>query len=348
MMSKVSAPDGVPASYLLRLVDGTKRWGVSERDLFRGLGLLREDLMDPDATVPIPTVEALIERARALTGEPGLGIFVGLRMPVSSHGFLGFAAMSAPTLREALELVVLYAPTRTTALTLRLEDTRHGTALVVDERVDFGKARDHILLWLLIGLCRIGNELLRQEVNNWTVHVAFAEPSYYGRFRDVLPRIHFGRSTNRIVFDASLLKAQLVSADRASLRAAREQCERLLGSAHAPSRFIDRARQLVLRAEGGARSLPELAAAMNVSSRTLRRRLTGAGSSYSAVLDKERHSRALVLLRSPGVSTKDMARRLGYSNVGNFNRALRRWTRRADVLEERIRLVEGACGPGRQ
>jgi AraC-like DNA-binding protein len=85
----------------------------------------------------------------------------------------------------------------------------------------------------------------------------------------------------------------------------------------------------VLRAEGGARSLPELAAVMKVSSRTLRRRLTDVGSSYSAVLDKERHSRALVLLRSPGVSTKDMARRLGYSNVANFNRAFRRWTGQA-------------------
>jgi AraC-like DNA-binding protein len=44
------------------------------------------------------------------------------------------------------------------------------------------------------------------------------------------------------------------------------------------------------------------------------------------VLDEERHARALVLLRSSGLSVKDVAQRLGYSDVANFMRAFKRWT----------------------
>jgi AraC-like DNA-binding protein len=163
-------------------------------------------------------------------------------------------------------------------------------------------------------------------VKDSTVDVAFAKPGYYARFKDVSPRVRFGQSANRLVFDASLVNAPLVSADHTSLRLAREQCERLLSSVRCGSRFIDRARRLVLRSDGGIRSLEELATAVNVSSRTLRRRLAHEGGSYSAVLDEERRATALLLLRSPTLSIKDVTERLGYSDVANFMRAFRRWT----------------------
>ena len=57
----------------------------------------------------IATVEKLTERARALTGEPALALYLGLSMRASAHGYLGFAAMSAATVGEALELAARFA-----------------------------------------------------------------------------------------------------------------------------------------------------------------------------------------------------------------------------------------------
>ena len=45
----------------------------------------------------------LVERARALTGEPGLGLYFGLRMQVASHGYLGFAAMTVAIVRFVMK-----------------------------------------------------------------------------------------------------------------------------------------------------------------------------------------------------------------------------------------------------
>jgi AraC-like DNA-binding protein len=328
VMSPQVAPHGLPASHVLHSLELYERWGVAEQDALRGSGLRREDLLEPEASIPIPTVISLVEHARVLTREPALGMYLGFQMAVSVHGFLGFAVMSAGTLGEALELAVRYAPTRTTALRLHLEVTGPISALVVDECTDFGSARDVILLTLLVGTWQIGNALLGREVTSSTVHVTFAEPAYYARFRHIAPRVRFGQPANRLVFDASLLQAPLVSADHASLRLARDQCERLLGSIRSSSPFIDRARGLVLRSGGGLRSLEELAASVQMSSRTLRRRLAREGGSYSTVLDEERHARALVLMRSPELSVKVVAQRLGYSNVANFTRAFKRWTGR--------------------
>src|SRR5258708_38704162 len=80
---------GLPGGHVLHLADLVKRWGVSEGQLFMGLALRREDLVDPAVSIPVPTVVALIERARVLTREPALGMYLGFQMSVSAHGLVG-------------------------------------------------------------------------------------------------------------------------------------------------------------------------------------------------------------------------------------------------------------------
>ncbi len=325
-MSTTAAPGGLPGSHFLHLLEVVRRWGVADDDLLADLGFTAETLVDPHFSVPLPAIITLIERARKLTGEPALGFYLGLQMSISAHGYLGFAAMSAPTLRDALTLACLYAPIRTTSLVLHLDVSPTTAALVIDEQVDLGSARDVLLLSLLVGIWRIGNTLLGREVTESVLDVTFPEPDYYARFRRMNPRVRFARDANRLVFDASLLDARLVSADPAALRLAQEQCERMLESVGSGSPVVEHVRRLVLRRHAGVRSFEELAAAVRVSPRTLRRRLADARVSFSTLLDEARRDRALLLLRSRGVSTKDVAERVGYSNVANFMRAFRRWT----------------------
>ena len=342
-MPRPTETEGLPASHALHLLELVRRWDVSTADLLADLGLGPDDLVDPQLSLPLPAVVALVERARALTGEPALGFYLGLQMSVSAHGYLGFAVMSAPTLREAVALAIEYAPIRTTLLTLHVEVSEASAAIVIDERADLGTARDVVLLGLLVGLWRIGNALLGREVTESTLDVTFPEPDYYARFRRTNPRVRFSQSANRLVFDPALLDARLVSADPAALRLAQEQCKRQLEAMASASRapVVERVRRLVLRRDAGVRSFDELAAAVRISPRTLRRRLADAQVSFSTLLDEARRDRALLLLRSREVSTKDVAERVGYSNVANFMRAFRRWTGRTPAA---YRREHGAAG----
>jgi AraC-like DNA-binding protein len=334
-MANTSEQRGLPANHALHVVEFVRRYGFPDRELLADLGLSRDDLADPHLTVPLPDAVALIERARTLTGEPALGFYLGLQMSASVHGYLGFAAMSAPTLRDALELVVQYAPIRTTLLGLRLDVTTTDAAIVVEELADLGSARDVVVIALLVGLWQIGNVLLGREVRDSTVDFVFPEPDYYARFKHTNPRARFERSANRLVFDPRLLDAPLVSADPASLRLAKDQCERLLDASSSRSPVVERVRRLVLRRDTGVRSFEELAAAMHLSPRTLRRRLATAKVSFSQLLEEARRDKALLLLRSPELTPKDVAERVGYSDVANFTRAFRRWTGRTPAAYRR-------------
>ena len=335
MASVVVEDPAFPSGHVLHLVEMVKRWGVSDRDLLADMDARLEELSDPHAVVPLPAAIALLERARKLTCEPGLGFYLGLQMSASAHGYLGFAAMSAATLERALQLAVQYAPIRTGALALRLETDGATAALVVDELYDLGPARDIVLFGLLVGVWQIGNALLGREVKESTLDVTFAEPDYYSRFRGMNPRVRFGQGANRLVFDRALLDAPLVSADPASLRLAQEECARQLDARAARFPVVERVRRLVMRRDAGVPSFEDLADALHLSPRTLRRRLADARISFSKLLDEARRDRALLLLRSAELSTKDVAEKVGYSDVANFMRAFRRWTGRTPAAYRR-------------
>jgi AraC-like DNA-binding protein len=315
----------VSAVHALHLAELVQRWGVSPGDLLEGVGLREEALTEPDARLPVPVLVRLIERARSLTGERALGVYLGLQTRVSAHGYLGFAAMTASTLREAIDLAVRFAPTRTTAFALRLHVEGAASGLLVEERADFGAARDAVLLSLMVGLAQVGNAITGRELPG-RADFAFPEPDYWARVAGAVPTVRFGQPANQLVFDAALLDLSLTMSDRASLRLAQEQCERSLGALGDGGQLVARVRGLVTKKDGGARPLEDAAAQLHMSPRTLKRRLAEQGVTYSALAEGERRERALLLLRSPELSLDEVADRVGYSDVANFTRAFRRWT----------------------
>ncbi len=318
----------LPAIHALHLAELAGRWGVSTATLLRGSSLGRSELTQPGGRLPIAAMERLVERARALTGEPALGIYFGLQMRISWHGYLGLAAMTAQTAREALELATRFVPTRTGALALSLEIAGRNATLVIREGADFGAARDAVVLALIVGIWQLGCTLTGRQLRG-SAEVAMPEPPYIARFKSVMPgALRFDQPEHRLVFDKATLDLPLVTADPAALRLTREQCERELDALGFAGPFRQRVRALALAGSGGARAIEEVAAQLHVSSRTLKRRLAELGTSYSQILDDERKRRALVLLRTTSLTTEAIADRLGYSDVANFSRAFRRWTGR--------------------
>ena len=73
-------------------------------------------------------------------------------------------------------------------------------------------------------------------------------------------------------------------------------------------------------------SLSQLASQLNLSERTLRRRIGDAGLSYHGIVDELRRTRALQLLGQRDNRLIDVACATGFSDVRNFRRAFKRWT----------------------
>jgi AraC-like DNA-binding protein len=314
----------LPGSYGLQVVSIARRWGIESGVLLDGIGVDEVELEAPGAIVPLSTMSELVRRARSLTNEPGLGILIGLETRPNTYGYLSFAAMSAASLGESIELVIRFGHALSNVFTTRLNRAGDIAGLVVEENCDLGDVREILLLGLLVGL-RMNGCALTGRAPWRPIDVAFPEPSYYRRFAHEVPELRFDQPINQVVLLKSDLELPLLTPDRAALRLAVEQCELSMRSLGLGASIEERVLSVVL-GDDGPPPFEKIAVALGLSSRTLKRRLAESGFKYSELVEKARRERALLLLRSPELSLDDIAEKLGYSTVSNLVRAFRRWT----------------------
>ena len=313
-------------AHVIHLIDVVKRWDVRGEDLLAGSGVTAAMLEDPRATLPVPTMVRLLERARTLTREPALGAYIGLHTRATLYGSLGFAVLSAATIREAIDVSLRFGPIVTTALTVRFREDKRTASLIVDEHADFGSVRDIVVMTTLVALRQVSVSLTSRELTTSTAEFSFPEPDYASRLGITGLRMRFGRPVHQLTFDARSLDLPYTMPSPSAFKLAGEQCQRELDALGLGGDVVAQVRGLIAHPERGARTLEQVAEALHRSPRTLKRQLGAQGASFSGLRDAELRERAMVLLRAPELSLADVASRLGYSNVTNFERAFFRWT----------------------
>jgi len=83
---------------------------------------------------------------------------------------------------------------------------------------------------------------------------------------------------------------------------------------------------LTQRLAHGEPSQEDIAEILNMSARTLQRKLGECGTTYKEILDDTRYALALAYLSAPRHSVSDVTYLLGFSTGSCFTRAFRRWT----------------------
>jgi AraC-like DNA-binding protein len=317
----------LPAVHALHLADAVRACNGPHELLLEELGQTRDALSEPSARIGIERYIALCERAVELTGEPGLGFVLGVQAQFSRFGSLGFAVMSAATLRDAIELIERFLPTVTTVIRYRCRVEGAHAVLQLEEAVPLGAAREMIVFALSTLIWQLGERLTGVHLAA-DVEFPFAEPAYFARFAAAAPgRVSFGASAHRVRFDRKFLDLPLVSADPAAARTARAHCERELQALEAETSLVAHVHNALFADSSGLPTPQQLARALGMAERTLKRRLAEHGTSYTQILEAGRRQRALELLATPA-SVDEIAERLGYSDAANFTRAFRRWTGR--------------------
>ena len=79
----------------------------------------------------------------------------------------------------------------------------------------------------------------------------------------------------------------------------------------------------------GDECLEQMAAALRIGSRTLRRRLRAEDRTYQQLVDEVRLQLAIKYLTDTDLTHEHIASRLKFSGAANFRRAFRRWTGKA-------------------
>lgn len=314
----------IPIAYLQLLVEILEERGIVRESLF-------DSALCPSSLLREPRMSAiqwtrLVRKAQELTQDPGLGYEYGLRMRPTAHGLVGFAAMSADSVRAAIEIVVRYASARQAHFALSLEEGPAFCQLVLRERYPIPVMRSFFVENILLGLARgfavlLGREL--REFPGYEICFDTPEPDYYAGWRTRLPPVHFGQPVNAVRFPNAYLALRPALADPHASQQARALCEQELSYALEGSHDLQARVVAALRRadEPGYASLEQVAARLKLSTRTLKRRLNESGTTFLQLLNDARTRDACDMLTRTELSVQDIATRLGYQNPANFSRA---------------------------
>lgn len=300
--------------------------GLSPDRLCMGLGFTYSDLLHGRVALSMTQIRQVLVRARQQLPEPGLAMACGARQTPASWGLLGLAFYTCETFGDVLAFGVQH---------------QNDFGALVDHAFEVVGSEAHLEAYPrrfdpmfeafsveenFSSIVAVARVLLGDAFRPLRVEFAFEcegpSPIYARHFR--CP-VRFGAIANRLTFDAHWLGTRLPGFDRIGSFQLRAQLESLVAL---PNQRPDLVETLSAVAQREGERLPqrELANRINVSERTLRRRLGKLDTSYRAIADEARYAKAKELLARGDSTVAEVAQVLGYSDARSFRRAFKRWS----------------------
>lgn len=315
------APEIIPF-LLVTLCARVKTLGVKPERLCEGLGM---DIKQLQAGTLVSNRQAwrMIRRALQLTGRDDLGFDVGMHQDIRNFGVLGQAMQVAQTVGDAVALGLRYSPAA--GALLDVEATAHADGLLVSLRP---RLRDpQVVMFLVEEFLASVLDLFQRELGKplvlQTLTLAYPAPLHASRYRALLGcEPVFNAQSNAFLIGSGNLRQPLQRHDakRFSLL-----CQRLEQQAKQDAlNTVDAVSHLLERNEGEPLTVVQLAQALDLSQRTLRRRLEEAGVSFRQISNRVRARQAQQLLQQ-GHTVLQVAEQLGFADVRSFRRAFKRW-----------------------
>lgn len=301
--------------------------GIAVHRLCRGLGISQEALSQESFLVSYQQTRALILRVQRELDEPALGLAVGARETPISWGLAGLAMLTCETLGEAVSYG-LERQEHTGALMQHLlieqEDRFHLTATphIFDMEIEPFLVEESFAGAVAITRAMVGTGFRPLQVD--FAYACPAKPHIYERFFRC--PVRFDAYEHRLTVDKKWMQVRLPGYERFNSDLVRMQLNQLL---KVPIGQDDLLTTVVSRFRYGlqdASSQQHLATQVNLSERTLRRRLAQRDVSYRALRDETRYEKAKDLLLNTRMSVAEVAQALGYADARSFRRAFKRWS----------------------
>lgn len=298
--------------------------GCDSAALLAQAGLDLKSLDGPNVRCPLTHTERLWRIAVAATGDPALGIKVASHIKQTTFHALSYGLSASSTLKEAFERAQRFCHVASDAIEYEFSHIGDEYHFVIEPAPRVADESVDALVAAYLRMCR---SLLGHDYSPLRIEFRRARPAKIDDFESLLRTpLTFGAAQTRLVFDVASIERPL---DGGNPELARHndaialqylaQLER--GNIQWKVREV-----LTEQLAHGEPSQEDIAGFLNMSARTLQRKLGDCGVKYKEILDETRRALALAYLSAPRHSVSEVTYLLGFSAGSSFTRAFRRWT----------------------
>jgi len=301
--------------------------GSDVDDLLAEVGVDREDLVNPEIRLPLSDVLDLWGRIQDRVGNPALQLEAPSYLPKGAYKVIDYLIIASPTVGKAIERfarffrliaahvrIVVEAGDGESRMGITMADGSPAPPIFVDYTFAALTSR---MRWQV----RPGMAVKRVEFR----HSSPQDPSPYESL--FLAQVSFDRSRDWLCFSHEEWAAPTETGDETLVRLIEEHARILAERLPGPVvEIVTEVRQAILKSLPENPSAEDVAGTLHLSTRTLQRKLAGAGACFREVSDRVRSELAKEYLSGRDVRISEVAFLLGFSEQSSFNRAFRRWT----------------------
>ncbi len=304
---------------------------INPAPIYKKAGIKPDLLLNPNARISISKVDTLWQQAAEIIEDPCFAIDMAEFWHPSHMGALGYAWLASSTLRRGFNRAVRYIHVVTEDLNLDVADTPSGLKVSVDlENSVFTMPQHHdLVLTIIMHMCRFNfsEELIPTEVK-----LAHPEPACSKKITDYFQ--------TDVIFDAEQTSISIARADAdlvlpsGNKQIALMHDEMLMRYLVEIKKgdIVQQVQSIILENLPDGQVTDQLVASqLNLSERSMQRRLKEHKTTFRFLLDGVREMVAKQYIENPMNRMSDIAFLLGFSEQSAFSRAFKKWTGKSPV-----------------
>lgn len=320
------------ARFIANIIQFAGQQGVDKRLLLDLTQKTMEELCADELMFESPIYNAVVEKAAALSKDNLFGLHLGEYLSLSAAGLIVQIAQSSNTVLEALRYMVQYANLGCQALPFQLRELDEEWELSVTPNYlwleQSPQSVKHTMDGTLVFTIREFHTLTRQKYRPNRIHFSYARPENRVEYERIFNcPVRFGQPLTALYLDKKIVAEKVVTSDYRLLQLLIQYAEEKLASMQDDSGFATIVKQSIINlVKPQFPTIEQVAANLNLSVRTLQRKLKEENYTYKTVLDELRKQFALEFLKNKDLSIKEIAYLLDYSEPSSFIRSFKRWT----------------------
>jgi AraC-like DNA-binding protein len=278
----------------------------------------------PDARCPLTKTGKLWQVALEATGDEAFGVKLASYFTHTAFHALGYGLSASSTLKEAFERVQHYSHVVSDAVGYRFHRCGAEYHFYIEPRTEVPIESIDALVGTHLRMCR---SLIGRDFSPLSVELRRPRPAVIDDFERLWRApLRFNAEHNRLRFEPASIERVLDSGNPELARLSDAVSARYLARIERHNMEARVRTVLTQRLQRSEPTQEEVAEILNVSARTLQRKLGDSGTTFKKIVDETRHAQALAHLSMPQMSVNEVTHLLGFSCSSSFTRAFKRWT----------------------
>jgi AraC-like DNA-binding protein len=314
------------------IVYGAVAQGADLEALCKEINLNPNDLTSSENKANFEQAYRAWEVAVKATSDPLLGLHLGKKTGPSILGLLGHLIQNSSNLKEVFTQVVSYNSFFTNVFSYRMAQRGEVVALIYEP----------MPLWVstspesarqaaeqaMAGTLNVFEMLSGKRILPKKANFCFKRGGPVSEYERVFNcPLHFNTESNELIFDEQHLGTAVISYDQSLFKVFEDMLRTKQKQSRVEKTTVGQIKELVfLEFQGQVPPVEILASRLNLTVRSLQRRLEEEDISFRSLASQLRKEVALQLLSDNATKVSEVARLLGYADASSFRRAFKGWT----------------------